>query len=423
MPRRVIILGSTGSIGTQTLEVIDALNALHARGQFPDLYEVVGLAAGRNVAALGEQSHRYPRAKLAIAHQDVRDLAISEQGTSASFPGRLLQALHGNDAAEQLVREVQCDLVVAAMVGFAGVPATLAAAELEPGPDIALANKETLVAAGKLIVPLIKDPMFQRTILPVDSEHAALWQCLLSGMKPMDWEDNPRLHQYAPPWIEALNLKRAVLTASGGPFRTWTKDQIEKATPEQALNHPTWSMGAKVTIDSASLMNKALEVIEAHWLFGLRADQIDVLVHPQSIVHAMAEFADGSVVAQMAAPDMRTPIHRAMAWPHCVAGISRRIDWRTMSRLDFEPPDLERFPALALARRVIEKGGTSGAILNAANEEAVRAFLDHRIGFGEIARLAARAMEEIPARSIASLADVRDADGAAREWVRGIVAR
>jgi 1-deoxy-D-xylulose-5-phosphate reductoisomerase len=399
MPRRVIILGSTGSIGTQTIEVIEHLN------RAGDRFEVVGLAAGMNGALLEEQARRLRVPHVAIATKQ-RGLDVAA-GT---------KTYRGGNAAEELVRSVDCDLVVSAIVGIGGLSATLAAAEL--GCDIALANKEALVAAGALIIPFAIDSRSTQSILPVDSEHAALWQCLLSGFRPVEFDPTSRQHATAPPRMRARGLRRATLTASGGPFRTWTLDQMEQATPEQGLNHPTWRMGPKVTIDSASLMNKALEVIEAHWLFGLSPDQIQVLIHPQSIVHAMAEFVDGSVVAQMAAPDMRTPIQRALTWPRCESGVSRTINWGSANRLDFEPPDIARFPALSLAYKVIEAGGTSGAVLNAANEEAVDAFLDHRIGFGEIVRLVEGALADIRWREVHSLADVIAADTEARDWMR-----
>ncbi len=389
MPR-VIVLGSTGSIGTQTLEVIAHLNRLGG-----ERFEVVGLAAGTNARLLAEQASAL----------GVRALALADE--EASVPGC---AFRGPTAAEQLVRAVDADLVVAAMVGMAGLPATLAA--IDRRMNIALANKETLVAAGELVRSRVDAAGKGRLgLLPVDSEHAALWQCLAA---------RPHSHSEGfPPWMNVAPVRRVILTASGGPFRTWDRAAIAEATPAQALKHPTWTMGRKVTIDSASLMNKALEVIEAHWLFGLSGEQIEVLVHPQSMVHAMVEFTDGSTVAQLAPPDMRLPIQRALAWPDCPAGLSKGPDWTTLARLDFERPDLERFPALALAYRVIERGGTSGAILNAANEAAVGAFLDAdgRIPFGEITRLVVAAMNDVPVHRADTLEAIQAADAAARAFV------
>lgn len=396
---RVVILGSTGSIGTQTVEVIEHLNALHGRGLTLHRFEIVGLAAGSNAGLVAEQARRLR----------VPAVAICENGEDPGLPAGT-RVLRGAGAAEELVRGVECDLVVAAMVGFVGLPATRAAVEL--GRRVALANKETLVAAGAIVIPACGRSGAR--LLPVDSEHAGLWQCM-EGDKRQATSDT------TPPCECDERVRRATITASGGPFRTWTKEQIEKATPEQAMKHPTWSMGPKVTIDSASLMNKAMELIEAHWLFGLAAEQLHVLVHPQSLVHAMVEFVDGSVVAQMAAPDMRTPIQRALTWPLCVPGISRTIDWASLKGLEFEEPDLARFPALALGHRVVREGGTSGAVLNGANEAAVEAFVAGRIGFGDIARLVERAMDKIAVRPVRSFEDVREVDAEARarvkEWI------
>jgi len=401
--KRLIVLGSTGSIGTQTLEVVEHLNALAARGESPIRYRIVGLAAGRNVAVLGDQSRRYPEADLAIAHSDVRDLAIGEQGLGASFSGRLLRARHGPDAAERLVREVECDIVLAAMVGSAGLPATLAAVEL--GRDVALANKETLVAAGSLVIPAAFKSGSK--LLPVDSEHCAAWQGLLAGRADC-----------CPPMRCGPEISRVVLTASGGPFRTASVHETYHATAASALKHPTWQMGPKVTIDSASLTNKALEIVEAHWLFGLPGEKIGVLVHPQSIVHALVEFADGNVIAQLAAPDMRTPIQYALTHPHRPEGVSRKLDWSKLGTLEFTPPDRERFPALDCAYEIIAKGGTSGAVFNAANEQAVEAFLAGRIPFGRITELSRAALESVGASPIRCLEDVHACDAEARRAVR-----
>ncbi len=406
MRRRLIILGSTGSIGTQALAVVDHVNALHARGEAPLGLDVVGLAAGRNVRTLGEQSLRYPDARLAIAHGDVRDLAISEQGLGASFPGRLLRALHGRDSALRLVREIECDLVLAAMVGSAGLPATLAAVEL--GRDVALANKETLVAAGALVTEAARRSGAR--LLPVDSEHSAIWQCLAS------------LGYSAAPDPAPAGVARVVLTASGGPFRTWTREQIRHATLQDALRHPTWTMGRKVTVDSASLTNKALEIIEAHWLFALPAEKIEPVVHPQSIVHAMVETRDGSVLAQLGAPDMRLPIQIALCHPHRVAPAAPRLAWTQMSRLDFEPVDRDRFRAVDHAYRVLDKGGTLGAVFNAANEAAVHAFLRGGLPFGAIEETVADALDVLPRAEVRSLDDVLEAEARARTHAEAFLA-
>lgn len=395
--RRLIVLGSTGSIGTQALEVVDHLNALADRGLSPVRYRVVGLAAGRNVGVLGEQALRYPEALLAVAHPD------SAQGAGASLPGRLAGARRGIDGAERLVREVECDLVLAAMVGSAGLPATLAAVGL--GRDVALANKETLVAAGGLVVPAARASGSR--LLPVDSEHCAVWQALQCGRTP------------CPPLTCDGEIARVVLTASGGPFRRSSAHETYHATPREALNHPTWQMGPKVTIDSASLTNKALEIVEAHWLFGIPGEKIGVMIHPQSIVHAMVEFADGNVIAQLAPPDMRTPIQYALTFPWRPPGVSRKLDWRALGTLEFTPPDHDQFPALGAAYEVIDRGGTSGAVFNAANEAAVEAFLAGApaIPFGRISELSLGALREVGVSPLRTLQDALDADREARRFV------
>lgn len=407
-PLRVIILGSTGSIGTQTIEVVGHLNALHARGGLHRPIRVVGLAAGRNADALLTQARRLGVSDVALAEGDGPGEGPSDAGT---------RVRHGPGAAERLVREVACDVVVAAMVGFSGLPATLAACEL--GRAVALANKETLVAAGALVVPLAKRT--GATLLPVDSEHSGVWQCLGGlrlGGKGEEGGEVPRAPA-APPLVCPASVTRVTLTASGGPFREWTKDRIRAATPREAMNHPTWRMGPKVTIDSASLMNKALELIEAHWLFGLDVARLAAIVHPQSIVHALVEHADGSVLAQMGAPDMRTPIHVALSWPGRVEGCSRRLDWGAMSRLEFEPVDAQRFPAPGWAMDAIARGGTAGAVLNAANEEAVRLFIerDGAMPFGRVIDLVGEAVASIGPRAMTTLAACADADVEARRFV------
>lgn len=396
MPRRVIILGSTGSIGTQTLEVIAHLNDLHARAGHEHRYEVVGLACGRNCALMAEQARRFNVKRLACDQEPGGSVeSLSESAGDSSFAV-------GPDAVPDLVRSVECDIVVAAIVGSAGIRATLAAVEL--GRDVALANKESLVAAGALITSAARKSGAR--LLPIDSEHAALWQCLGSA---------------APPSEAPAALSRAILTASGGPFRTWSRAQIWDALPHQALKHPTWSMGRKVTIDSASLMNKGLELIEAHWLFGIPGEKLEAVVHPQSLVHAMAQFSDGNVIAQLAAPDMRTPIQLALTWPARVAGSARPIDWAALRSLEFEPVDHDKFPLLRLAYRAIRQGGTAGAILNAANEAAVRAFLasEHAASpmrFGRVIEAVLETVEAVKPTPMKSLEDCSTAQAQASDY-------
>jgi len=379
--RRLILLGSTGSIGVNTLHVVEHLRRIGAAD-----FCVVGLATGSNGALAAEQARTF----------GVKHVAIADGSSVASLRG-IEHIYAGPDAAVQLIEAVARpgDLVVGAMVGSAGVPATLRA--IERGCDIALANKETLVAAGGIVMPRVL--AMGVTLLPIDSEHSAIFQCLLAG-RGID------------------EVRRLVITASGGPFRTWPRERLERATVAEALDHPTWNMGPKVTIDSASLMNKALEVIEAHWLFGLPADKIEVIIHPQSLVHSFVEFVDGSVVAQLGPPDMRTPIQYALTWPHRAGGCARVMDWAGLRRMDFEPVDHEKFGALRLAYGVIERGGTAGAVFNAANEAAAQAFLDGHIGFGRVTALVGEALEAIPAAPAPTMDEIMAADWAARAFVK-----
>ncbi|MFP4145063.1 MAG: 1-deoxy-D-xylulose-5-phosphate reductoisomerase [Phycisphaeraceae bacterium] len=383
-PRRLIVLGSTGSIGCNTLEVVE-----HLRQAGEAAIDVVGLAAGRNADRLIEQARRL----------DVPAVAIADEKLAPAVEQALPKAtvFSGEDAAKRLVEEIHATDVAAAVVGAAGLPATLAA--IERGRTIHLSNKETLVAAGELVTTLVKK--HGARLLPVDSEHSAIFQCI-------DGHPNQR-------------IQRIVLTASGGPFRNADKATIDRATPEEALNHPTWNMGPKVTIDSASMTNKALEIIEAHWLFGLPGERIEPIVHPQSVVHSFVEFVDGSVLAQLGPPDMRTPIQYALTWPGRAPGCSRAMDWAELSELTFQPADFGRFGALKLAYRVIEAGGTAGAIFNAANEAAVEAFLERRIRFGRIVEVVGEALDALPARPIDSLETVLEADREARAYVVGRV--
>ena len=377
--RRVIVLGSTGSIGTNTLEVLEHLRSVGHE------FNVIGLAAGTNGSLLAQQARDF----------DVSELALCDSG-SVSALGPSATVRTGSDSARQLVEDLAQpgDILVAAIVGSAGLEAVLEG--IAKGCDIALANKETLVAGGALVLPLAKQHGVE--LLPVDSEHNAIAQCLRSARS-----------------VEEVS--RLVITASGGPFRKWSRADINVATIEQALAHPTWTMGRKITIDSASLMNKALEVIEAHWLFGLPADQIDVIVHPQSIVHSFVEFNDGSVLSQSGAPSMKTPIQYALTSPDRVEGCSPKLDWSSLRQLDFEPLDHDTFPSVSMAWNVIREGGTSGAIFNAANEVAVHAFLGGTLHFGGIFDLVEFALQSIAATPVDSLEDVLRADRAARDLV------
>ena len=385
-PIRLIVLGSTGSIGVSTLEVVEHLEqATHRR------CEVVALVAGRNAATLAAQARRHRPVAIGLADDSLRAELGDVGGASIHL---------GEDAALEIVEAYARpgDVVMGAMVGAAGIAPTMSA--IRKGCRIALANKETLVAAGSLVMAEIATR--NGTILPVDSEHSALFQAMRSG--------------------ERRELRRVVLTASGGPFRTWPLERLRGATIADALAHPTWKMGRKVTIDSASLMNKALEVIEAHWLFGLPADRIEAIVHPQSVVHGFAEFVDGSVIAQLSPPDMKMPIQCALTHPERVEGCATRLDWTRLRGLEFEPVDRDRFPAIDLAGEVIRRGGSAGAVFNAANEVAVEAFLAGRIGFTRIHELVAETLDALPAQPLRSLDDVAAADAAARAWAEEQIA-
>ncbi|MEQ8770326.1 MAG: 1-deoxy-D-xylulose-5-phosphate reductoisomerase [Phycisphaerales bacterium] len=389
--RRVALLGSTGSIGTQTLDVINHLNALHERGEHPTRYDVVALATGSNTGALLAQADAFPNAVTAVA---------SEAGAGTTFAGP--------DAATSVIRESSPDLVVSAIVGVAGLPATLAA--VESGADVALANKESLVAAGDLVTRTAARTGSR--LLPVDSEHAAIWQA-------MQRHDRT---QVCPPCRAPEEVRRVVLTASGGAFRDTPADELARVTPEQALAHPTWDMGAKITIDCATLINKALELIEARWLFDLTSDRLGVVVHRESIVHSLVEYRDGNVLAQLGTNDMRIAIQHALTFPGRAPTRTDALDLAALGSLSFEEPDLDRFPGLGLAWRVIDEGGDAGAALNGANEAAAAAFLAGRIPFPAIADLCARALDgRTPAR-IDSLEDALRADSGARAQVERLIA-
>ena len=375
---RVAVLGSTGSIGTSTLDVIAA-----SAGRFSCHL----LAAHRSVGRLLAQAQAV-RPKWVVV---VDPQAAAGIGAAALPAGTRLAV--GPDALDELVRSADIDRVVSAIVGAAGLRSTWAA--VAAGKTVALANKETLVMAGPLVVRLAARTGAR--ILPVDSEHSAIHQALSAGA--------------------AAEVRRILLTASGGPFRTRPAETLPDVTPAEALRHPTWSMGPKITIDSATMMNKALELIEARWLFGIPAARLAVLVHPQSIVHSMVEFVDGSVLAQMSPPDMRLPIQYALSHPHRVPGPARRFDFTQPWALDFEPPNPVRFPALRLGHEAAARGGTAGAVLNAANEAAVQGFLDGRLRFTEIAAVCDRMLTEHSFMADPELEDVRRLDAWARQEV------
>ncbi len=383
--RRVAVLGSTGSIGTQTLDTIEHLNTLHKQGKHPTHYEVVALAARENTAILAQQSAAHPTAALGVC--------CPSADTSTLDSSKLI---HSTDAPTTLVEQTQPDLIIASIVGIAGLPSTLRAAEL--GIDIALANKESLVAAGHLVTQAALSN--NAVLLPVDSEHAGLHQCLLALTGS----------HYTPPTATPIpNIKRVTLTASGGPFRNATLHQIQHATPDQALNHPTWIMGKKVSIDSATLVNKGLELIEAHWLFGLSADQLDAVIHPQSTIHALVETNDSSILAHLGPTDMRCPIQHALTHPSRATAQAPSLDLAALGSLDFEPIDPERFPAINLANRVIKQADSAGVVFNAANEAAVEAFLSNQINFGAITQIIERTLDQYTHHPIDTLDSVLQA--------------
>ena len=351
--RKIAILGSTGSIGTQTLDVIR---------QHPDLFELELISARSSADLLVSQAIEFDAANVVICDESrYRKVADALQP-------RGIKVWAGVDSLCDLVRMPSVDIVVGAMVGFSGLRPTLAA--LEAGKIVALANKETLVAAGALVTGTMR--AHGGVILPVDSEHSAIFQCLLAA--------------------QGNEVEKIHLTASGGPFRTWDRGRIAAATAADALKHPNWNMGSKVTIDSATMMNKGFEVIEARWLFDIRAERISVVVHPESIVHSMVEFVDGAVIAQLGCPDMREPIGFALGFPSRLTVGNRKLDFASLGRLTFEAPDLKRFPCLELAYEAIRRGGNAPCALNAANEVAVAAYLKGLIGFYDIAKINERCL-------------------------------
>lgn len=346
--RRIAILGSTGSIGTQTLDVVR---------RHPDLFEVELISARSSVDLLVRQAVEFNAANVVIC-DEARYREVAE-----TLQPRGVKVWAGIDSLCQLVRQPEVDIVVGAMVGFSGLRPTLAA--LEAGKIVALANKETLVAAGSIVTRTMRE--HGAVILPVDSEHSAIFQCLLAA--------------------QGNEVERIHLTASGGPFREWDRSRIAAATAAQALKHPNWNMGAKVTIDSATMMNKGFEVIEARWLFDMAPERINVIVHPESLIHSMVEFADGAVIAQLGCPDMRQPIAFALSFPARITTGGRKMDFATIGKMTFEAPDLRRFPCLELAYEALRRGGNAPCALNAANEIAVAAYLKDMISFYDIARI------------------------------------
>ena len=379
--QRLAVLGSTGSIGTQTLDIVR---------NYPERFEITTLTAHSNWEALAAQAVECAPDNVVIANErfytPLRE-ALSSQP---------IKVYAGEQALEQVVRSEAVDTVVMALVGYSGLFPTVSA--LLHGKKVALANKECLVVAGEIITALSAE--HRAPILPVDSEHSAIFQCLVGEPGPVE---------------------KVILTASGGPFLHKTAAELEKVSVEDALNHPCWTMGAKVTIDSASLMNKGFEVIEAKWLFGLRPDQIDVLIHPRSVIHSMVQFADGAVKAQLGTPDMHLPIQYALTYPQRLPLEGRRLDFCELGTLEFRRPDTDRFPNLALAYECLRRGGCAGAVLNAANEVGVAAFLDGKIRFTDIARINEQTLSRMPQGRCSTLEQYRETDAAARETALSLI--
>ncbi len=381
--KNICLLGSTGSIGRNVLEIVR---------QYPGRFRIVGLAAGTNVELLRHQIEAFNPLAVAVADENAAGELLQ------SLPSKwATRVFTGSKGVERLGGMPDSDTVVSAIVGAAGLLPTMAA--INAGKNIALANKETLVMAGQLVMETARKNNV--TIFPVDSEHNAIFQALESGRRQ--------------------DVHKIILTASGGPFHALPAEQFAEITPEQALNHPNWDMGKKISIDSATLMNKGLEVIEAKWLFDIDEKDIEVLIHPQSIVHSLVEFVDGSVVAQLGVPDMKIPIMYALSYPERLRSSCDRLDLANCQNLDFRKPDLDRFPALAIAYEACTQGGTTPAILNAANEIAVHAFLAKKINFPAMGRIVKDTIARLPAREIVDINTVLDADLAARMQAESIV--
>lgn len=380
--RRIAILGSTGSIGTQTLDVVR---------QHRDLFEVEMISARSSVDLLVSQAIEFDVNNVVICDETKYD-ALSE-----ALKDRDVKVWAGVDSLCRLVGMPSVDIVVGAMVGFSGLKPTLAA--LEAGKIVALANKETLVAAGSIVTRTMRE--HKAVILPVDSEHSAIFQCLLAA--------------------QGNEIEKIHLTASGGPFRTWTRQQIATATAAQALKHPNWDMGAKVTIDSATMMNKGFEVIEAKWLFDVEPSRINVVVHPESMIHSMVEFVDGAIIAQLGCPDMREPIGFALSFPDRLTVGNKKVDFAALGSMSFQAPDLDKFPNLRLAYEAIERGGNAPCALNAANEVAVAAYLGGRISFYDIAKINESCLRGVNFVAEPSLDDIFETNREIAEMADGYI--
>jgi 1-deoxy-D-xylulose-5-phosphate reductoisomerase len=381
--KRISILGSTGSIGRQCLDVVESL---------PGRFEVVALAAGSNVDLVVEQISRHKPKVVSVATEEAarQVCAALEANCESKKDGPSPEILFGAEGIERVATHPDAEMVLSATVGVVGLPATYKA--IQCGKDIALANKEVLVAAGEVVMAAVAK--HRVALLPVDSEHNAIHQCLRGG--------------------EHSEVKRLILTASGGPFRETPLSELTKVTPKEALAHPNWKMGQRITIDSATMMNKGFEVIEAHWLFGVELERVEVVIHPQSTIHSMVEYVDGSILAQLGPTDMRMPIQYALTYPDRLASKGCALDWSTLRKLDFEEVPSKKFPCLNLAREAARVGGPLPCALNAADEVAVAAFLANRLDFLGIARVVEHVLERMPRTAVRSVEDVLTADAEAR---------
>ncbi|MFK5913877.1 MAG: 1-deoxy-D-xylulose-5-phosphate reductoisomerase [Woeseiaceae bacterium] len=385
------ILGSTGSIGVNTLDVA---------ARHPDKYKIVAISANLQVDRLIEQCEQYKPDYAVMVDEN----AAKETAIVLKQKGLKVTLLTGVKGLETIASLAEVDFVMAAIVGAAGLAPTLAAARA--GKRILLANKEALVMSGQLFMDEVKKNKAE--LLPIDSEHNAIFQCL-----PSDYFEKG---------LSDSGITKILLTGSGGPFRTKSVSELENVTPDEACAHPTWSMGRKISVDSATMMNKGLEIIEACWLFNTTSDNIQVVVHPQSVVHSMVQYTDGSVLAQLGQPDMRTPIAHALSWPERIESGVKKLDLFSVAKLEFEQPDYERFPCLRLAEEAIRKGGTAPAILNAANEIAVASFLDEKLKFNDIAYIIEQTLKNIPSRPAKSLDEILEDDLAARKEAEHLIA-
>lgn len=399
--QQVTVLGATGSIGVSTLDVI---------ARHPDRYKIFALSGYSRLKELATQAEKFLPRYLVVG-DDESAARLAQLLVNGPFDGEILC---GVDALCQIAADERVDTVMAAIVGAAGLAPTLAA--VEAGKRVLLANKEALVMAGPIFMQAVADS--GALLLPIDSEHNAIFQALPSHYTAEAYRNSKKGVV-----AQQQGVDKLLLTASGGPFRLWSHEQMAQATPQQAVAHPNWSMGAKISVDSATLMNKGLELIEAAYLFALPASKIEVVVHPQSVIHSLVQYRDGSVLAQLGNPDMRTPIAHALAWPGRISSGVDALDLIAAGRFDFAAPDLARFPALALAQQAAQQGGAMPTVLNAANELAVAAFLDNKIGFLQIADTVAEVLENCQPREPSSLAEVQNCDSEARSAAEQLLAK